>query len=101
MPPAGACRVCVVEIKAGGRPGLVPSCSYPAQDGLVIETASESVLKSRRMTIQLLLLRAPGAEAIQKLAKQYCSEPLSLETPPKEPARRAGRRRRTRAHRRR
>ena len=30
IPPAGACRVCVVEITGGGRPGLVPACAYPA-----------------------------------------------------------------------
>ncbi len=34
VPPAGACRICVVEITAGARPGLVPSCAYPVQEGL-------------------------------------------------------------------
>jgi len=82
VPSAGACRICVVEIKAGGRPGLVPACSYPAQDGLEIETGSERVLESRRMTLGLLRARAPDAEVIQEMAEQYGVEPLPFESPP-------------------
>ena len=78
VPAAGACRICVVEIKAGGRPGLVPACAYPAQEGLVIETDSDRVLKSRRMTLQLMLARCPDAEAIKKLAEQYGATDLPL-----------------------
>jgi len=83
VPAAGACRVCVVEITGGGRPGLVPACSYPAQDGLEIETASERVLESRRMTLALLRARAPDAEIIQEMAAQYGVEPLPLESTPR------------------
>ena len=71
VPPAGACRICVVEVTDGGRPGLVPACSYPVQDGLVIETDSEAVYDSRRLTIQLLLARSPKAEKILDLAEEY------------------------------
>ena len=78
IPSAGACRICVVEITAGGRPGLVPACAYPAQNGLEIQTSSEKVLQSRRMTLQLLLARSPGAEVIRELAKQYGVEELPL-----------------------
>jgi len=76
VPPAGACRICVVEVKAGGRPGLVPACAYPAENGLAIETASDAVRQSRRMTLSLLLARAPEAEVIQTLAKEYRAQPL-------------------------
>jgi len=75
IPPAGACRICVVEIVAGGRPGLVPACAFPALDGLEIETHSDPVMDSRRMTLQLLLARSPKAEIIRKLAKEYGVEP--------------------------
>jgi len=78
-PAAGACRICVVEIKAGGRPGLVPACSYPAQDGLEIETRSERVVLSRRMTLQLMLARSPEAEVVQKLAEEYGAVELPFE----------------------
>ncbi len=81
VPPTGACRVCVVEIKAGGRPGLVPACSFSAQDGLVIETNSAAVLASRRMTVALLLARCPEAEPLQELARQMHVAPLDLPSP--------------------
>jgi len=74
IPAAGACRICVVEVKAGARPGLVPACAYPAQEGLVIETGSKRVLDSRRMTLALLLARSPDAEVIQRLAREYEAE---------------------------
>ena len=77
IPPAGACRVCVVEIVGGGRPGLVPACAYPAQDGLEVQTASELVMESRRMTIGLLLARSPEAEIIQAMAKEYGVDDVS------------------------
>jgi heterodisulfide reductase subunit A len=78
VPPAGACRVCVVEITAGGRPGLVPACAYPAQDGLEVATDSEAVRESRRMTLQLLLARCPEAEVVRELAARYGAKDLPL-----------------------
>ena len=78
IPPAGACRVCVVEIVGGGRGGLVPACAYPAQNGLEVQTRSELVMESRRMTIELLLARSPEAEIIGALAREYGVEDVSL-----------------------
>ena len=40
--PAGACRICVVEIVAGGRPGLVPACAYPAMDEMEIPQSANT-----------------------------------------------------------
>ena len=74
--PAGACRICVVEVVAGGRPGLVPACAYPATDNLEIQTRSEAVLQSRRMTLQLLLARSPGAPILQEMAEEYGVETI-------------------------
>ena len=71
VPAAGACRICVVEITAGGRPGLVPACAFPAQQALEIQTRSDRVVRSRKMTIQLLLARSPGAKVVRELAEQY------------------------------
>jgi heterodisulfide reductase subunit A len=82
VPEAGACRICVVEIKAGGRPGLVPACSYPAEDGLVIETRSDRVVQSRRMTLALMQNRAPRAGVITELAEQYQLPSVPLKSPP-------------------
>jgi predicted molibdopterin-dependent oxidoreductase YjgC len=52
LPPANACRVCVVEVE-GSRP-LVPSCSRPVEDGMVVATDSERVRHSRRMVLEFL-----------------------------------------------
>ena len=82
VPPAGACRVCVVEVTGGGRPGLVPACAYPAQDGLEIASDSDAVAESRRMTIELLLARCPGADVIKQLAARFGVEPPALAAAP-------------------
>ena len=79
VPAAGACRICVVEVTGGGRPGLVPACAYPAQDGLEIQTHSERVRQSRRMTLELMLARSPNAKVIRELAEQYDAQALPLE----------------------
>lgn len=50
--PWGGCRVCIVEV--AGSPKVVPACSTPAQNGSVITTHSERLVRLRRMTIELL-----------------------------------------------
>jgi heterodisulfide reductase subunit A len=69
----GGCRLCMVEVgvPGRGRKRLVTSCNYEVSDGLSVETDSERVRKSRRMSIELLLARCPEAEVLQKLAKEY------------------------------
>ena len=67
----GACRMCMVEITVRGRKRLVTSCNYEAAEGLEVQTASERVRKSRKMTIELLLARCPEVDALQRLAKAY------------------------------
>ncbi len=55
--PTGACRMCVVEVE--GRPGLVPSCAYPVENGMKIQTHSPRVLRSRKTIVELLLANHP------------------------------------------
>jgi iron-only hydrogenase group A len=55
--PSGACRMCVVEVP--GRPGLIPSCAYPAEAGMKVLTRSPRVLNARRTIIELLLASHP------------------------------------------
>jgi bidirectional [NiFe] hydrogenase diaphorase subunit len=38
LSPYGACRLCVVEIGEGKGARLGSSCTYPAQEGLVVRT---------------------------------------------------------------
>lgn len=70
LEPYGGCRLCVVELKTPRGPRLVASCVYPAEEGAVVETDSEMVQRSRRMTAELLLAAAPNARVIQELAVQ-------------------------------
>lgn len=66
--PYGACRLCLVEIKKGARPGLVSSCTFPAMDGIVVETDSPVVKNARRLVGEMLLARAPECKEIRALA---------------------------------
>jgi NADH dehydrogenase/NADH:ubiquinone oxidoreductase subunit G len=68
LSPYGACRLCVVEIGEGEGARLVSSCTYPAQEGLSVRTASSRVLKARRMVVELLLASCPQSKVIQDLA---------------------------------
>ena len=47
----GSCRLCIVEIQNRKGSQLVASCTYPVSDGLKIQTNSEKVHKSRKLTI--------------------------------------------------
>jgi len=67
----GACRLCMVEVKARGRGRLVTSCNYEVSEGLEVETDSQRVRRSRRMTVELLLSRCPEVDALKRLAKAY------------------------------
>lgn len=71
LSPYGACRVCVVEIGDGPKARLVSSCTYPAQSGLVVRTASSRVLRARKMVIELLLASCPQSKVIQDLASAH------------------------------
>jgi coenzyme F420-reducing hydrogenase beta subunit len=72
LEPFGACRVCSVEITDHrGRKKIVTSCNYPVSNGLVVETKSEKVFKTRQMLLELLLARCPRVPKIRALAKEY------------------------------
>jgi len=76
--PSGACRMCVVEVK--GKPNLTPSCAFPAEEGMEIQTRSPRVITARRTIIELLLASHPfdcltcpknGYCELQSLASEY------------------------------
>jgi len=60
-----------VEIGKAPNTKLVSSCTYPAQEGLVVRTASSRVLKARRMVIELLLASCPQSKVIQDIASAH------------------------------
>ncbi|MGA9116647.1 MAG: 2Fe-2S iron-sulfur cluster-binding protein [Bacteroidota bacterium] len=71
LTPYGGCRLCVVEIGEGPRARLVSSCTYPAEEGLRVRTASARVVRSRKMVLELLLASCPQSKVIQDLASAH------------------------------
>ena len=72
----GACRMCMVEVE--GR-GLVPACSTPADDGMIVHTNTKQIRDMRKMIIELLLANhdqncttcpKSGDCQLQKIARQ-------------------------------
>lgn len=71
LKPYGSCRLCLVEIISGGKPGLQASCLCKAVEGLVIKTDTERVIRARNVMFELLLARAPESEPVKALAAEY------------------------------
>jgi bidirectional [NiFe] hydrogenase diaphorase subunit len=71
LSPYGACRLCMVEIGEGPTARLVSSCTYPAQEGLRVRTASARVVRARKMVLELLLASCPQSKTIQDLAAAH------------------------------
>lgn len=68
----GSCRVCAVEVTdKRGRKKIVTGCNYPVFNGLIVNTNSERVFKTRQLVLELLLARCPNVKKIQDLAQQY------------------------------
>lgn len=68
LEPFAACRLCMVEVEAGRGEQLVASCAYPVSDGLVVHTNTAAVLRSRRLSVELLLATARNVPLIRQLA---------------------------------
>ncbi|MHB9075291.1 MAG: 2Fe-2S iron-sulfur cluster-binding protein [Desulfobaccales bacterium] len=69
--PAGACRLCMVEVGDGRRSRVVASCLYPIKAGLKVKTDSERIKNVRRWILQMLVDEHPGSEKLQALARTY------------------------------
>jgi len=68
LTPYGACRLCVVEVGEAPNSRLVTSCTYPAEPGLKVRTASARVLRARKMIVELMLASCPQSKTIQDIA---------------------------------
>jgi len=71
LTPYGACRLCLVEIVAGGRQSLEASCIYKVTEGLEVRTDTERVKKARKIIFELLMARCPDSERLNALAAEY------------------------------
>lgn len=88
--PTGACRVCVVEVK--GARSLIAACTMPAAPGMDVQTSTDKVLASRKLSIELLLAsgqhdcvtcESNGVCVLQDLAYQYQMETVRFARPGK------------------
>ena len=85
LEPYGACRLCMVEISHPPGPArMVASCTYPCEEGLEIQTNTESVKRSRRMTAELLLAGAWNSPIIQSLAEELGVREVRFHLPEEE-----------------
>lgn len=83
LSPYGSCRLCLVEVKQeDGSSSMQTSCTYPVLPGLVVQTDTEKVKKTRKIMIELLLAMCPDSEEIQNLAKEMGVEKVRIK--PKE-----------------
>ncbi len=62
--PVGVCRVCTVEVK--NNRVLAASCVRPCEEGMVVATASEGVVRARTTLAELLLSDHPSPCVRQK-----------------------------------
>lgn len=78
LAPSGACRMCVVEVE--GARSLVASCATPVSEGMKVSTCSESVLRARKLNLELIWSGHPndcltcdkaGECQLQKLMYEY------------------------------
>lgn len=51
LKPAGACRLCLVEVKGK----ILPSCLAPVEEGMVVKTSNEEIDKARQAAVELLI----------------------------------------------
>jgi NADH-quinone oxidoreductase subunit G len=48
----GACRMCMVDVEGKG---IVPACSTPLSDGMVVNTSTKQIRDMRKMIVELML----------------------------------------------
>ncbi len=71
LEPYGACRICVVQVEAGGRKGLAAACVRPVEQNMEVITRSEQIDSIRKIILEQFLAHAPDSEVLLKLAEEY------------------------------
>ena len=66
-----SCRLCLVEVEAGGARRIATSCNYPVVDGLKVHVDTEAVLADRATVFEVLLAQAPDSEKLRAYASRY------------------------------
>jgi NADH dehydrogenase/NADH:ubiquinone oxidoreductase subunit G len=75
LEPWGGCRLCVVDMSLPSWDDdwfkMVTACNHPVADGMTVVSASERVIATRRVVLDLLLARCPSTPLIQQLAAEH------------------------------
>jgi len=82
LAPYGACRLCTVEITKGSRSRLVTSCVYQVEEGLMVKTESEPVIKGRKLILEMLWARAPGVQILREYGDRFGIDLYKFATAP-------------------
>jgi NADH dehydrogenase/NADH:ubiquinone oxidoreductase subunit G len=70
LSPFGACRLCMVEVKANGSWKLTTSCTTPVEEGMEIKTGSDKAKESRKFAAGMLYYKYPGDKAVRDIAEK-------------------------------
>ena len=76
LPAYGACRICIVEVCMHGWTRFETACTRQVEEGMSVQTDSDTVRQYRKLTAELLLARCPDAPRVQELARR-----LGVEAP--------------------
>jgi len=68
LEPEGTCRLCIAEMSGAIRKCIRISCLQEVKEGLIVETETERIKKSRRLILELLLGRSPYSKELLDLA---------------------------------
>jgi bidirectional [NiFe] hydrogenase diaphorase subunit len=71
LTPYAACRLCLVEVEAGGRRRVATSCNYPVMAGMKVFLDTEEVLEQRRNLLETMLAVTPDASGVRELAARH------------------------------
>jgi NADH-quinone oxidoreductase subunit G len=55
----GLCRACLIEVEGPRGTALVPSCTTPVSDGMIVHTKSDTVKKAQGGVLEFLLANHP------------------------------------------
>lgn len=79
--PKNACRACMVELE--GSRVLVPSCSRPAEAGMVVHTDTDRTRHSRKLVLELLgsSVDLSLTKNVQRWNEHYGADPTRFGTP--------------------
>ena len=59
MNAVGLCRACLVEVEGPRGTALVPSCTMPVSDGMIVHSKSEVAKKAQEGVLEFLLINHP------------------------------------------